>query len=203
MSWEGSLGSELRSVPDFLSGVPVEHEPRWDESPGLAKAVLKEQVEEEILEIVIWIDRVYSFHHLHNKNKSHIFYEIICPKRNFWEEIHREIKEREGRQTPGTSSSFRMIPPPLGTINLLMTQSGTISLEWIWGLRKARTSRLGHQRGLGLGGMKGQAFRGDPRIWLKPQLGRDLWGRARGGNSPQGGEVPAGPEDVELELAHV
>jgi hypothetical protein len=99
MSWEGSLGSELRSVPDFLSGVPVEHEPRWDESPGRAKAVLKEQVE-EILEIVIWIDRVYSFHQLHNKNKIHIFYEIICPKRNFWEETHREIKERERGDKP-------------------------------------------------------------------------------------------------------
>jgi hypothetical protein len=30
----GGGGSELRSDPDFLSGVPVEREPRWDSSPG-------------------------------------------------------------------------------------------------------------------------------------------------------------------------
>jgi hypothetical protein len=35
-SGEGSMFSELRSDPDFSSGVPLERKPRWDESPGRA-----------------------------------------------------------------------------------------------------------------------------------------------------------------------
>jgi hypothetical protein len=34
MEEEVGEGFEFRSDPDFLSGVPVEREPRWDQSPG-------------------------------------------------------------------------------------------------------------------------------------------------------------------------
>jgi hypothetical protein len=79
---------------------------------------------------------------------------------------------------PGEVGQIRLLTPPHlkpGTMETPTSPGGYDDL----GATGGSDFKLGHQRGLGLGGRKGQVFRGagDPRVGLQPQ--RDLWGKSQ------------------------